>query len=243
MTIENTNIELQSAGHFSELDELQAVVDRLLPREGVTKVLEAGCGSMSRIHLGQNVRVVGIDISEQQLERNVSLNEKILGDIQYYDLPSSEYDVIICWDVLEHLPEPNKAVRNFLKAVKKGGIIVVAAPNVWSTKGLISKFTPHWFHVWAYQTFFGVKDAGVNGQRPFKTFLRFSIAPQAIKQLARKNSLAVEYCKTYEFQMQKNFRKNPLFNILFTFIGIIGKVLSFNKVDLNHTDYIAVLRK
>lgn len=32
-----------------------------------------------------------------------------------------------------------------------GGQIVVAAPNPYSVKGFVTRYTPHWFHVWYYR--------------------------------------------------------------------------------------------
>ena len=117
-------------------------------------------------------------------------------------------------------------------------------PNVLSIKGLVTKFTPHAFHVWAYRRFFGVKEAGTAGNRPFKTYLRWSIAPHRIRSFARENFLEIAYAVTYEFQMQKNFRKKFfLIDWAFAAAGVISKVLTLGQIDLNHTDCIFVLRQ
>ena len=102
-----------------QITKLQSAVGELLTNTEPLKVLEAGCGSSSRITIGQDAYIVGIDISEKQLERNSSLNGKLLGDIQSYDLPVSHFDVVVCWNVLEHLREPERALRNFVKALKE----------------------------------------------------------------------------------------------------------------------------
>src|SRR5439155_1728066 len=79
-----------------------------------------------------------------------SVDEKILGDIQTYPLPN-DLDAVVCWDVLEHLPEPDRALRNFFQAVKPGGVIVVKSPNTRSLKALVTKLTPLRFHTWYYR--------------------------------------------------------------------------------------------
>src|SRR5262249_30880917 len=72
--------------------------------EGKThiKLLEAGCGSATHVRFKPVVHAVGIDISKEQLDRNTAVQEKILGDLQEYPLPKSEYDVALCWMVLAH---------------------------------------------------------------------------------------------------------------------------------------------
>src|SRR5215469_10920312 len=95
-----------------EFPGLQDLVDKQLDGRAV-RLLEAGCGSASHIHFGSDIWITGIDISQKQLDRHLSLNEKILGDIQRYDLAPRSFDAIICWDVLEHLQQPNLALRKF----------------------------------------------------------------------------------------------------------------------------------
>ena len=123
--------------------------DRLNHEE--IKVLEARCGARSPIKFEVEHYIVGIDISSKQIERNKVIKEGIIGDIQTYPLKHSEYDVIICQDVLEHLPNPDLVLENFKNAIKPKGLIVIGIPNVLSLKGLITKYTPTIFHVIAYK--------------------------------------------------------------------------------------------
>ena len=139
------------------LPELQAFLDKEMARMESVRVLEAGCGSASNVRFGARARLVGIDISRMQLERNTILQEKIIGDIQQYDFPPASFDLIVCWDVLEHLPQPELALRRFARAVKTNGLVILKLPNVLSVKGLVTKLLPHTFHVLAYRYFTVIK--------------------------------------------------------------------------------------
>ena len=145
--------------------------------------------------------------------------------------------------VIKHISKPKRALGNFIKALKKHGIIVLAIPNVLSIKGILAKYTPHWFHIWIYRNLLGSKLAGKEGYAPFRTFLRFSIATAFIKQFAHNNDLSIEYYSIYECQMQKNIRRNKLFNIILNMLVLLIKILSFKKIDASLTDYIIVLKK
>jgi ubiquinone/menaquinone biosynthesis C-methylase UbiE len=116
------------------------------------RLLEAGCGSASQIRFNAAVHVVGIDIAPEELEKNRAVQEKILGDIQDYPLPEAEFDVVVCWMVLEHLPRPRQALVNMFRAAKPGGIVILGFPNLASIKGLVTKFTPFWFHNVLYRS-------------------------------------------------------------------------------------------
>ncbi len=223
---------------------LQSVIDGSLKNKNTLSVLEAGCGSTSHVCFGPNARVVGIDTSARQLERNTSLQEAILGDVQTYDLPSAAFDAIVCWDVLEHLARPEDALGRFVKAAKGGGLIVLAFPNVLSLKGLVTKFTPHSFHVWVYRHIVGNPRAGQDDCGPFPTFLRFSLRHAAIKRFARDNRLSVEYFRLYESRMHERLRNNyKICGRIWQLIQLITRMLSLGRIDAGLTDCFFVLRK
>jgi len=224
-----------------EIVKLQQVIEKFLDNRQNLKVLEAGCGSATEIKLPEKAYFVGIDISQKQLERNNLLQEKILGDIQTYDLPASDFDVIVCFYVLEHVPNPELALKNFLNSIKEEGIIILALPNVLSIWGLTTKLTPHGFHTWVYRNIFGEKRAGTEDFGPFPTFSRYSISPEAIKQFALSNGLSIEYFDLYENFRQQGIRKK--YGAVWNLLKGMTKVLSLGKIDADSTDYIIVLKK
>ena len=185
MTVEKKQFSVGS----DALNDLQNYIDSNFGFESPYEILEAGCGSMSRVTFPGEYRISGIDISEKQLERNDLLSGKICADIQHHDLGDKKYDVIICWDVLEHLPNPGMAMRRFKKSVKKGGLVILSMPNVLSLKGLLTKFTPHWVHVMYYCKILKRPNAGKNDTAPFETYLRWVLSPEKIKNEAFRDFL------------------------------------------------------
>lgn len=223
------------------IPDLQAFLDKELARMESVRVLEAGCGSASYVHFGKRVCLVGIDISEKQLERNTVLQEKIAGDIQQYNFPSSSFDIIVCWDVLEHLPRPELALRRFARAVKTNGLVILKLPNVLSVKGLVTKFLPHTFHVLAYRYLYGDKNAGKNDTVPFKTYLRFSTAAEAIKKLCAEEGLHAVYFATWDVTSSGWLRRNKLAFSAYLMLKGIFKLLSLGLI--NDSEFILVLQK
>jgi SAM-dependent methyltransferase len=147
-------------------------------------VLDAGCGAAGPIEIPPDAHVTGIDISEEQLARNMSLDDKILGDLQSYPLPEDKFDLAICWDVLEHLDDPEAACRNMWSALRANGLLVLGFPNSRSVKGLVTRFTPHWAHVQAYRRVFGMPEAGTGDHAPFPTRFKPFMAPEGIRAFA-----------------------------------------------------------
>lgn len=225
------------------IQKLQSLLDDTFSNEA-HKLLEAGCGSFTHVTIPGDNHITGIDISQEQLDKNSKLNEKIKADIQTYELTENHYDLIICWDVMEHLPFPAMALQNFKKAINNTGLIILAMPNVYSLKGLITRFTPHWFHVFVYKYIFNKADAGQPGCAPFPTFLKFEIAPRALTKFARESGFDVVF-----MEMEDRFPQIIREDKRYLYLGYVAcsyllKIVSLGMLGgINNTDFVCVLRK
>ena len=106
---------------------------------------EAGGGSMS--YLPENfiaaADVTVVDIDPTQLKSNAYAKTKILGDIQSHAFPPNCFDVVVCYNVIEHLQAPDRAIRLFCDALKPGGLLFIGAPKPDSLSGFVTRVTPH----------------------------------------------------------------------------------------------------
>jgi len=225
--------------------DFQSTLDNLLKSRKHIKVLEAGCGSISKVTFKPETTITGIDISEKQLERNKMLVEKILGDIQAYDFPKEAYDVIVCTYVLEHLPRPKRALENFSKAVKKGGFIILTVPNLFSLKGFITKFSPLWFHVFVYKHIYGWENPGHADVGPFKNYMRLSMSPQFLIYFAKKNNFEIVYVEFADaldsWVRDKLKKKGKWLFWMVKFWVIFFRIISFGKI--RESEFITIFQK
>ncbi len=222
------------------IGELQAFLDRRVGEWERVRILEAGCGSASRLVFGAGADIVGIDLSARQLERNALATTKIVGDIQTYPLPVAAYDLIICWDVLEHLERPELAVANFARAVAPGGLIVLKQPNPLSVKGIVTRLTPHGFHVWFYRVFFKMKRAGTDDVGPFKTYLKLAITPGRLRRLGLDHGLAVVFEATSDALDTAFYFQRPFVHATYRLLRSLGHVLSLGR--LGDSDFVVVFQ-
>jgi SAM-dependent methyltransferase len=228
-----------------ELDKLHSVLGPLMQGKKNLKVLEAGCGSRTPVQIPPDAYIVGVDISEEQLEKNTGLDEKRVGDIQTCDLGEEDFDLIVCWDVLEHLDRPLEAVSNFFRAIKKDGAIVLAFPNVMSIKGLVTKLTPHFFHILVYRYLWKQKTVGKKGYySPFRTYMRFGISPDALRTFAGRHGFETAYCRPYQGIMQTQLRRrNAGIDRLFQVAEPLVKAVTLGSISVKDCDVIVVLKK
>jgi phosphatidylethanolamine/phosphatidyl-N-methylethanolamine N-methyltransferase len=100
------------------------------------RVLEVGVGTgISLPHYDKRTRLVGIDISEAMLEkareraRKLGLDnveEIAVGDAEALAYPDAAFDVVVAQYVVTAVPNPEKALDEFVRVVRPGGEIVIA---------------------------------------------------------------------------------------------------------------------
>lgn len=223
-------------------EQLQTVLDSFFRGRDRLRVLDAGCGAGRHVTLKHAASVVGLDISQDQLARNTSVDEKILGDVQTYPLPEAEFDLAVCWDLLEHLPNPRRALTNMVRALKPGGALVLAVPNATSLKGLVTRFTPYFVHAFFYRWVIG--DRRENGFAQFPTYLRSAISPVALVRFAKGHGLSVPFMRLYEGPVQHVMRRRyRVADAAFRVLGAASRAMTGGRVDLNHSDVLVVLQK
>jgi 2-polyprenyl-3-methyl-5-hydroxy-6-metoxy-1,4-benzoquinol methylase len=217
--------------------EISEKVNSMLAGRSSIKLLEAGCGSASYFTFAPEVKSVGIDISREQLDRNKVIHEKILGDLQTYSLPEGEFDVVVCWDVIEHLSRPRDALMNMFRATRPDGVVILGFPNLASFKGVVTKMTPLWFHTFFYWLM-------KYKSRPFKTYLRFAILPTKVVRFAEENGFSVAYSRLIEGGVTKQVTERfwPL-RLLLSTLDLGARVLTFGKSRSLYLDSCAFVLK
>ena len=120
---------------FSEADtttpKTRDVVMGLLSGEAKGRVLDAGAGpgTLSRMLSSAGFKVSACDINPGVFSQEGLRCDKadLSGRLPYQD---AEFDHVVLIDTLEHLENPWNAVRELSRVLKRGGLVIVATPNV-----------------------------------------------------------------------------------------------------------------
>jgi len=205
-------------------------------------VLEAGCGTRSHLTYPPAAQVVGVDLLSGQLRRNHDTRLRAQGDVAALPVASASADVVVCWDVLEHLPEPARAIGEIARVLQPRGLAVLALPHVLSLKGLVTRLTPWPVHVWVYRHLLGDATAGTDASHQFPTTLRLALRPAGLRRLACAHGLRVESLALYEGPVSRHLRRrHHLADVLLGAAGLASRVLSAGRYDTTLSDIIAVL--
>jgi SAM-dependent methyltransferase len=213
---------------------------------GVLDVYEAGGGSISFLPADvlRRAQITVVDIDEEQLRNNDYAQKAILGDIQTYRFEPGSFDLVNCYNVIEHLPDVEAALTGFFRSLKPGGLVLIAAPNPESLSGVVTKHTPHWFHVWFYRHVRGDRKAGQPGQAPFPTHFHPLVTLSKLEAFANSHGLQVIYRKEYESPRFPEMRvRRPLLAALLDSFALVANLLLPGNTDIRHGDYHVILRK
>ncbi len=110
-------------------------------------VLEPGCGRgmLLKTFHGMGCECYGLerpDFPSGEIDEGIRFSK---GDIYNMPYKDESFDLVILWYVLEHLSDPLTALLESRRVLKKGGIFLVAVPNIASWQA--QWFGRDWFHL------------------------------------------------------------------------------------------------
>jgi SAM-dependent methyltransferase len=112
------------------------------------RLLDVGCGKGRFLAAARDDgwQVVGVEFAPS-LAASARLHEGvevIAGD--FLDAPlEGDFDVVTMWHVLEHLPDPPRAVARAVELLRPGGRLVVSVPNIDSLQARLGG--EEWLHL------------------------------------------------------------------------------------------------
>jgi SAM-dependent methyltransferase len=206
-------------------------------------IVEAGCGARSHLRYPPGATVIGLDVSRVQLRRNRDVRWAIAADVASVPVASVCADTVVSWDVLEHLPHPARALTELVRIVRPGGLVVLGLPNVVSLKGIVTRLTPWWVHVWVYRRVLGDARAGTETSDQFPTTMRLELRGGGIRRLATRLGLEVLLLEVYEGPVPLHFRRrHRAGHLALSAIGALSRLVTFGRYDATASDMVVVLR-
>jgi len=112
-------------------------------------ILDAGAGELKYKNFCSHLKYVSQDFAQYDGGGN---NEglqvgdwdpnkvDIISDITDIPVEEESFDAIMCVEVLEHLPEPIKAIEEFSRVLKQGGRLILTTPF-----SSLTHFAPYYF--------------------------------------------------------------------------------------------------
>ena len=162
--------------------------------EGLT-ILDAGAGESQFKKFCSHLKYIAQDFGEYHGEGEVGLqtglwdNSKldIVSDILSIPLPEHSIDAVMCTEVLEHIPDPLGAIKEFSRLIKPGGYLLITAPFA-----SLTHFAPYHFAS-GLSRFFYEKHLPDNGFEIIDLQLNGNFFEYVAQENRRIKSVALKY--------------------------------------------------
>jgi len=116
--------------YYTRLQEVIREVD------GTTMLLNAGCGDgfYDCFLKAKAKRIVSLELNRGDVQIAALINPEdtvsyCAASIDEIPCRSNTFDCVICIEVLEHLDEDERAIRELVRVLRKGGKLIVTAPS------------------------------------------------------------------------------------------------------------------
>ncbi|MBP1908870.1 class I SAM-dependent methyltransferase [Methanolobus bombayensis] len=130
-----------------ERNTWMTILSEAMDNRDSLKVLDVGTGpgflALICAEMGHNVTAVDLSenmvkkAKENALKRSLEI-DVMQGDAENLELPDSHFDVVMNKYLLWTLPEPGKALMEWKRILKQGGMII-AIDGDWHNDGILSK--------------------------------------------------------------------------------------------------------
>lgn len=109
-----------------------------------------------------------IQLSDSQIQNQEGYGKiDYVSDILNIPVPAESYDVILCTEVIEHVPDPISAIKEISRILKPGGILLLTAPLM---SGLHQEpyhyyggYTKYWYQKFLTENNFTELEVETNG--------------------------------------------------------------------------------
>jgi ubiquinone/menaquinone biosynthesis C-methylase UbiE len=164
--------------------------------EGLT-ILDAGAGECPFKKYCSHLKYISQDFGQYSGQGKIGLQTgtwdnsrlDIVSDILSIPLPDNSVDAIMCTEVLEHVPDPLGAIKEFSRLIKPGGYLLLTAPFA-----SITHFAPYHFAS-GFSRFFYEKHLPENGFKIQQLDFNGNYFEYIAQENRRIKSVAANYAK------------------------------------------------
>lgn len=120
---------------ISQDDEQIKRISSLVKNMKGKAILDVGCGKGRFVNFFSNraKEIVGIEPAKKLLEEGKKKYPKLKllpGSATEIPFPDNTFDVVLCVEVLEHVPEIDEALKEMKRVLKKAGELIIIDKNL-----------------------------------------------------------------------------------------------------------------
>ena len=134
---------------FNQRERDKWVADKAAAIPANSRVLDVGAGTAPYKDLFSHCRYETHDFGLEPATQGSYVALDHVSDILDLPVPDEAFDLVLCTEVLEHVPEPILALREMARVTRTGGHLLLTAPLGSHLHQepfhFYGGFTPHWY--------------------------------------------------------------------------------------------------
>jgi|GEM_PF-747034 len=204
VNLEQVNLIPVQVGTINEQPRNQWIEKQLGQIPAGLRLLDAGCGEQQYRKFCQHLTYVGQDFDSYHGEGDLKglqmgswdqSNIDIISDITLIPQPDQSFDVILCSEVFEHLPDPLSALKEFERLLIPGGKLILTAPFC-----SLTHFSPYHFYS-GFNRYFYETNLSKYGFEILEIDINGNFFEYVAQELRRVNYVGQRYAN-YDFSDQ-----------------------------------------
>jgi 2-polyprenyl-3-methyl-5-hydroxy-6-metoxy-1,4-benzoquinol methylase len=121
---------------MSRFQIIMDFVEQVAAEKQQYRILDIGCAQGNyTLTLSKKYEVIGIDIRSDYIEYALMKKEPsedaifLSASAEYLPLKNNSFDLIVCSELIEHIADPEKMIREAKRLLKSNGSLIVSTPN------------------------------------------------------------------------------------------------------------------
>jgi len=149
------------------------------------KLLDVGCGwrPYEKTFFAGADKYVGMDYLSDRSKPD------IIGSAQAIPLPDNSFDTVTSTEVLEHVPDPLKAMTEMCRVLRPGGHLILTAPMYWPRHEVPYDYYRHTYDGLLHL----VKESGLELTKIFNRGRSYAFLGQVLQQIHPVKAKAVSW--------------------------------------------------
>jgi Methylase involved in ubiquinone/menaquinone biosynthesis len=208
---------------LNEIPRIEWVRQALTALPAGQRILDAGAGELRYKKFCNHLKYVAQDFGQYEGHGNEkglhtgTWNQSkldIVSDITAIPEPDASFDAILCAEVLEHLPDPLLALKEFSRLLRPGGSLILTAPFAsfvhFAPYFFNTGFSEYWYRRHLPATGFEIVDLQANGN--FSEFM--------LQETTRIAEIAKRYCPSIKPTLLDKIGLRLVINLLCKMQGV-----------------------
>jgi len=114
--------------NYINLNPRYFLIDKVVKKFAKGKILDVGCGSCPYKEFFIDVEeYIGVDTNPTPDQEYI-----VKGDAMSLPFEDNYFDTVVTFELLEHVPDPFKVFSEIHRVIKKGGILILTACQMWN---------------------------------------------------------------------------------------------------------------